>query len=99
MNQIPQKLQEALQELGAERVLRDRAALAALLRAPDTQKILALLQEQSGGQLLSYAEAAAAGRPERLRELLQAAAQNSETGRSAAAWRATPGQFPAEKTK
>lgn len=52
----------------AEKLLRDKAALEQLLRSPDTQALLAMLEHQGG--LQAAAEAAMQGDPTKLQSMV-----------------------------
>jgi len=54
----------------AAQLLKDPAALKRLLTAPETQKLMALLQAQAGDGLQSAAQAAAKGKPDALMGIL-----------------------------
>ena len=52
----------------AEKLLRDKAALEQLLRSPDTQALMAMLERQGG--LQAAAEAAMRGDPTKLQSMV-----------------------------
>lgn len=52
----------------AEKLLRDKAALEQLLRSPDTQALMAMLERQGG--LQAAAEAAMRGDPTKLQNMV-----------------------------
>ena len=52
----------------AEKLLKDRAALEQLLRSPDTQALMAMLERQGG--LQAAAEAAMRGDPAKLQRMV-----------------------------
>lgn len=54
----------------AAKLLGDPTALRNLLSSPETQKLVALLNQNSGGSLQSAAQAAANGKPDALMGLL-----------------------------
>lgn len=62
----------------AARLLGDPAGLKALLTAPETQQLMALLNQNAGGGLKAAAQAAAGGRPEALMGLLNQVTQSKE---------------------
>lgn len=51
-------------------LMQNKAALTELLRAPETQKLMQLLEKKSGGNLKSAAQAATKGDPAKLMELM-----------------------------
>lgn len=62
----------------AAKLLGDPAGLKALLSAPETQQLMALLNQNAGGGLKAAAQAAAGGRPEALMGLLNQVTQSKE---------------------
>jgi hypothetical protein len=54
----------------AAKLLNDPEGLKALLSSPETQKLMALLNQKSGSSLRSAAQAAARGKPDALLGLL-----------------------------
>lgn len=62
----------------AARLLGDPAGLKALLSAPETQQLMALLNQNAGGGLKAAAQAAAGGKPEALMGLLNQVTQSKE---------------------
>ncbi|MDD5937580.1 MAG: hypothetical protein PUC36_00995 [Clostridiales bacterium] len=62
----------------AARLLNDPAALKSLLSSPETQKLMALLNQSAGGSLQGAAQAAAKGRPEALIGILNQVMQSRE---------------------
>lgn len=62
----------------AAKLLGDPAGLKALLAAPETQQLMALLNQNAGGGLKAAAQAAAGGRPEALMGLLSQVTQSKE---------------------
>lgn len=75
MTNIPDALKNDPQ---AAKLLRDPKGLQALLSSPETQKLMALLNQNAGGGLQSAAQAAAAGKPEALMGLLEQVMGNPE---------------------
>lgn len=62
----------------AAKLLGDPSGLKALLSAPETQQLMALLNQNAGGGLKAAAQAAAGGRPEALMGLLNQVTQSKE---------------------
>lgn len=62
----------------AAKLLGDPAGLKSLLSAPETQQLMALLNQNAGGGLKAAAQAAAGGRPEALMGLLSQVTQSRE---------------------
>lgn len=62
----------------AARLLGDPAGLKALLSAPETQQLMALLNQNAGGGLKAAAQAAVGGKPEALMGLLNQVTQSKE---------------------
>lgn len=62
----------------AAKLLGDPAGLKALLSAPETQQLMALLNQNAGGGLKAAAQAAAGGKPEALMGLLSQVTQSKE---------------------
>lgn len=62
----------------AAKLLGDPAGLKALLSAPETQQLMALLNQNAGGGLKAAAQAAAGGKPEALMGLLNQVTQSRE---------------------
>lgn len=62
----------------AAKLLGDPAGLKALLSAPETQQLMALLNQNAGGGLKAAAQAAAGGKPEALMGLLNQVTQSKE---------------------
>ncbi len=62
----------------AAKLLSDPAGLKALLTAPETQQLMALLNQNAGGGLKAAAQAAAGGKPEALMGLLSQVTQSKE---------------------
>ncbi len=62
----------------AAQLLRDPKSLSALLSAPETQKLMALLNQSAGSSLQSAAQAAAKGKPQDLMGLLSKVVQSKE---------------------
>lgn len=66
----------------AAQLLRDPAALKSLLSSPETQKLMALLNQNAGGGLQSAAQAAAQGKPDALMGLLNRVMGSKEGARA-----------------
>ncbi len=67
----PDPIPEALKrDPQAAQLLGDPAALKALLSSPETQKLMALLNQSAGEGLRSAAQAAAKGKPDALMGIL-----------------------------
>ncbi len=64
------ELNRALHSKEAEGLLKDKAALSALLRSPETAKLMQLLEQKSGGNLKSAAQAATKGDTSKIIELM-----------------------------
>lgn len=62
----------------AASLLKNRAALEALLKAPDTQKLIQKLNQSAGGSLQSAAQSAAKGDTSALMGILQAFTQSQD---------------------
>lgn len=62
----------------AAKLLGDPAGLKALLSAPETQQLMALLNQNAGGGLKAAAQAAAGGKPAALMGLLNQVTQSKE---------------------
>lgn len=62
----------------AASLLKDRSALEALLKAPDTQKLMQKLNQSAGGSLQSAAQSAAKGDTSALMNILQTFAQSQD---------------------
>ena len=60
-NQPQNNLDALMKDPKAASLLRDREALSALLRSPDTQKLMSMLEQNAGGGLKQTADAAARG--------------------------------------
>ncbi len=63
-------LSKALHSKEAERLMKDKAKLTDLLHAPETLKLMKLLEQKSGGNLKSAAQAATKGDTAKLMELM-----------------------------
>ena len=62
----------------AAKLLSDSAGLQALLSAPETQKLMELLNRSAGASLQTAAQAAAKGKPQDLMGLLNQVMQSPE---------------------
>ena len=62
----------------AAQLLKDPGALKSLLSAPETQKLMNLLNQSAGGSLQDAAHAAAKGKPDALMGLLSQVMQSKE---------------------
>ena len=70
MSQSDPTLEALKKDPQAAQLLSDPAGLKALLSAPETQQLMALLNKSAGGSLQSAAQAAAQGKPGDLMGLL-----------------------------
>ena len=70
MNQPDPTLDALKQDPQAAQLLRDPKGLQALLSSPETQRLMALLNQSAGAGLQSAAQAAAKGKPDALMGLL-----------------------------
>ena len=70
MSQTDPTLEALKKDPQAAQLLNDPAALKALLSSPETQKLMALLNQKAGSGLKSAAQAAAMGKPQDLMGLL-----------------------------
>lgn len=66
------------QDPQAAQLLNDPKALKSLLSAPETQALMSLLNQQSGGGLQTAAQAAAQGKPDALIGILNQAMQSTQ---------------------
>ncbi len=78
MNQTDPTLDALKKDPQAAKLLSDPAGLKALLSSPETQQLMALLNQSAGSGLQSAAKAAAAGKPEALMGLLNQVMQSKE---------------------
>lgn len=81
MNQNPD-LNALKKDPQAAKLLGDPAALQSLLSSPETQKLVALLNQSSGGSLQAAAQAAAKGKPDALMGLLNQVMGSQEGARA-----------------
>ena len=70
MNKPDPTLDALKQDPQAAQLLRDPKGLQALLSSPETQRLMALLNQSAGAGLQSAAQAAAKGKPDALMGLL-----------------------------
>lgn len=70
MNQSDPTLDALKKDPQAAKLLSDPAALKALLSSPETQQLMALLNQSAGSGLQAAAKAAAAGKPDALMGML-----------------------------
>ncbi len=78
MSQSDPTLEALKKDPQAAKLLGDPAGLQALLSAPETQKLMALLNQSAGSSLQSAAQAAAKGKPQDLMGLLSKVVQSKE---------------------
>lgn len=71
MSQTDPTLEALKKDPQAAQLLSDPAALKSLLSSPETQKLMALLNQKAGSGLKSAAQAAAQGKPQDLMGLLE----------------------------
>ena len=72
------KLDRLLNTPQAEAVLKNRDAVMGLMRSPDAQRLLELLNRKGGGGLKSAADAAMKGDPSSLMGLLEGVMKSQE---------------------
>lgn len=78
MDQAQSPLDALKKDPQAAKLLSDPAGLKALLTAPETQQLMALLNKSAGDGLQAAAKAAAGGKPEALMGLLNQVAGSKE---------------------
>jgi len=78
MSQTDPTLDALKKDPQAAKLLSDPAALKNLLTSPETQKLMALLNQTAGKDLQGAAQAAAKGKPEALMGILSQVMQSKE---------------------
>lgn len=78
MNQNNFNLDALKKDPQAAQLLSDPKALKSLLSAPETQKLINLLNQQAGSGLQGAAQAAAQGKPDALLGILNQVMQSTE---------------------
>ncbi len=78
MSQPDPTLEALKKDPQAAKLLSDPAGLKALLTAPETQKLMALLNQSAGSGLQAAAQAAAKGQPQDLMGMLNKVLQSKE---------------------
>jgi len=71
-------LEDLKKDPQAAQLLKDPSALKHILAAPETKRLMELLQQQAGGGLQSAAQAAAKGKPEALMGLINQVMRTSQ---------------------
>ena len=71
MDQNKEAMEKAMHSKEAAALMKNRAKLNELLKLPETEKLMHLLEERSGGNLKSAAQAATKGDPAKLIELMK----------------------------
>ncbi len=92
MNQSDPTLDALKKDPQAAKLLRDPAGLKALLTAPETQRLMALLNQNAGGGLQAAAKAAAGGKPQALMGLLNQVMESKEGAAAVAGIQKKTGQ-------
>ena len=78
MSQTDPTLEALKKDPQAAKLLSDPAGLRALLSAPETQKLMELLNKSAGGSLQAAAQAAAKGKPQDLMGMLDQVMKSKE---------------------
>lgn len=78
MKQQSPELEAALQSPQAAALLKNKAALQQLIQSQDAQRLVALLNSQSGGGLSNAAQQAGKGDPGALMSLVHQLSQSAE---------------------
>lgn len=92
MNQSDPTLDALKKDPKAAKLLSDPAGLKALLTAPETQQLMALLNQNAGGGLQAAAKAAAGGKPQALMGLLNQVMESKEGAAAVAGIQKKTGQ-------
>ena len=71
MDESREALERAMHSKEAAALLNNRGKIAELMKAPETARLMELLEKKSGGNLKSAAKAATKGDPTKLMELMK----------------------------
>ena len=71
MNEGKEELERSMHSKEAAALLKNRGKLTELMKAPETARLMDLLERTSGGNLKSAAKAATKGDPTKLMELMK----------------------------
>ncbi|NCE63380.1 hypothetical protein D1159_02000 [Pseudoflavonifractor sp. 524-17] len=74
----PNNLDQLMNDPKAAGLLKNRAALEALLRSPDTQKLMSMLEQAGGDGLQKAAASAANGDPSALKGMMDQVMRSEE---------------------
>lgn len=81
MSVSPSNLDELMKDPKAAGLLKNKALLQSILNAPDTKRLMQLLNQQAGGDLKQAARSAADGNPSALSDLVRQVMDSAEGAR------------------